>query len=392
MVLALILVLALVLSLVFSLVTPSAAAATSLDSLRKNATALADKKKEIQKELTQLSQAKANASEKKLALDQQIELTAAEIDNANALIEALEADILDRQAALEEATRLEAEQMADFRTRLRLMEETGDSQYLGVLLEADSFADLLGRMSTVQDIIDYDQKLLAQIKETKDEIDEEKAQLEAEKVEQDEAQEQRNTHRTELLQQNSEQQALIKELESEEAELRRAIDAQEKAEAEAQKEIQKELARIAEEQKKANQTSVYVGGDFLWPCPSYTRISSEFGMRWHPILHEYRGHKGVDLAAASGTSILAANAGTVITVAYNAGGYGNYVVIDHGGGRATLYAHMSKTLVTKGQAVKKGDKIGLVGMTGLATGPHLHFEVLIDGIQVNPMQYFSKAP
>ena len=136
----------------------------------------------------------------------------------------------------------------------------------------------------------------------------------------------------------------------------------------------------------------YVGGTMTWPCPSSYTITSAFGNRKHPILRKYKMHTGIDIGASKGASIVAANSGTVIMAYYDKKGYGNVVVIDHGGGISTLYAHCSKILVKVGAKVKAGQNIAKVGSTGLSTGNHLHFEVRVNGEPKDPMKgYLSKA-
>jgi murein DD-endopeptidase MepM/ murein hydrolase activator NlpD len=133
---------------------------------------------------------------------------------------------------------------------------------------------------------------------------------------------------------------------------------------------------------------VYVGGEFIWPVPANRSELSGgnfFGMRFHPIFHEWRMHTGIDIGAPTGANILASNSGTVLITAYTTG-YGNKIVVDHGGGYVTLYAHCSKILVKEGQEVNVGDVIGLIGSTGWATGPHLHFEIMFEGERINPLE------
>ncbi|MDO4394294.1 MAG: M23 family metallopeptidase, partial [Bacillota bacterium] len=137
----------------------------------------------------------------------------------------------------------------------------------------------------------------------------------------------------------------------------------------------------------SSHTSSY-NGIMCWPAPSYTRISCPFGWRKHPITKRKNYHGGVDLASPGGSPILAADSGTVIIAQYHYS-YGNYVVIDHGGGIATLYGHSRKLLVKRGQKVSKGQKIALVGTTGSSTGNHLHFEVRKNGARINPMPYIK---
>ena len=134
--------------------------------------------------------------------------------------------------------------------------------------------------------------------------------------------------------------------------------------------------------------SEFIGGEFLWPTPGNTTITSPFGNRFHPILHYYRNHNGIDIGAPMGEPVVASNPGTVITASY-VGTYGNVVMIDHGGGVVTAYAHGSKILVEVGQVVQRGEVIMEIGSTGLSTGPHLHFEIKINGTFVDPLPYVT---
>ena len=136
----------------------------------------------------------------------------------------------------------------------------------------------------------------------------------------------------------------------------------------------------------ANVGSDYAGGAMAWPVPGYSRITSPFGMRTHPITGVYKLHTGTDISAPIGANFIAANSGIVIKAGWN-NAYGNMVIIDHGGGVSTLYAHGSEILVQVGQTVQKGDPVLKVGSTGYSTGPHAHFEVRINGEYVNPMNF-----
>ena len=156
--------------------------------------------------------------------------------------------------------------------------------------------------------------------------------------------------------------------------------------------VQEEITKKSEELKKTQQHSSAVKGTgtLIWPTPSCNQITSEFGMRYHPVYHEYRMHTGVDIGATYGSNIDAADDGTVIISTYNSS-YGNFVVIDHGNGTTTLYAQMSKRLVKFGDTVKQGQIIGYVGSTGNATGTHLHFEVSVNGTRKSPLGYFDST-
>ena len=174
----------------------------------------------------------------------------------------------------------------------------------------------------------------------------------------------------------------MKELESDAAAYQKIID-----EADAQMESLRR--RLSGQLSTSGGGKAYVGGEFTWPTPSCHYITSHFSpRRKNPVTGVYKRHTGTDIGASYGSSIVAANSGTVTLAGWNSG-YGNCVVIDHGGGRATLYAHMSSISVSAGQTVQRGQQIGLVGSTGNSTGPHLHFEILINGAAVDPMQYFN---
>ena len=136
-------------------------------------------------------------------------------------------------------------------------------------------------------------------------------------------------------------------------------------------------------------TEVIAEGFYIWPSAASDYVTSFFGTRLHPILGVYKTHTGIDIGAGYGTAILAAADGVITTAAYDAGGYGNYLIVDHGSGNRTLYAHMSQMSAAVGQTVTQGQTIGLVGSTGLSTGPHLHFEVYVGGTRVDPLLYFS---
>ena len=136
--------------------------------------------------------------------------------------------------------------------------------------------------------------------------------------------------------------------------------------------------------------TAYIGGELEWPVPGYTRITSKFAMRVHPITGQYKLHTGVDIGAPEGANFVPANDGIVVKAELNAA-YGNMVIIDHGGGISTLYAHGSAILVEVGQSVKRGDSILKVGSTGYSTGPHAHFEVRINGVATDPLPYITNG-
>ncbi|MBQ3107224.1 MAG: peptidoglycan DD-metalloendopeptidase family protein [Firmicutes bacterium] len=152
--------------------------------------------------------------------------------------------------------------------------------------------------------------------------------------------------------------------------------------------LNEEANSLTAEILKLQGTADYVGGKMLWPTPASTRVTSKFGMRFHPILKKNKLHTGIDIGVGSGNKVLAANAGTVIKAAWN-NSYGYMVMIDHGGGIVTLYAHNSKLLVKKGDIVTRGQQVAVSGSTGMSTGPHLHFEVRLNGVYKDPLTYLQ---
>ncbi len=383
--LAIILVGALLASLILSIIPASAApASSSLSGLRDKAKKLADEKKAIESELKQIKTDKASANKRKNALDRQVEVTAEEVENTENLILELSAEIAATEDQLVAAQEKESSQYELFKTRVRVMQETSEATYLGILLKSESFSDLLDRVQVINEIVSYDKKVMEELKSIRTTIADTKTSLESDKTEQAAVKVQLEARKADLKAQLSEILSFVKELEKEEAEYRKAF---EEAEAEQEK-VQQDINRMIAELAKKN--TVYVGGVFTWPCPGHTTITSEYGMRFHPILKTNKMHTGTDISAPKNTNIVAANSGTVIISQYNSG-YGNYVVIDHGGGVTTLYGHMTTALVSVNQKVEKGETIGKVGSTGYSTGNHLHFEVSVGGQRQNPMSYFTKG-
>jgi len=268
----------------------------------------------------------------------------------------------------------------------------GDSLYLELLLESGSFAEMLNKAEYVEMLSEYDRNKLNEyintakmIELTKEELEQEKQTLTDAKadvaVEQANMQTLINDKTAEIgdISANiTDKQAAIDEYEASIQEQNDTISALEKAVAEEKKQL--------EAQQKKAQT--YDGGMFTWPCPSYTRISDDYGNRIHPILGIQQFHNGIDMAAPGGSPILAAYNGTVVAAAYSTT-MGNYVMIDHGDGLYTVYMHASSLSVSTGQTVSKGDQIAAVGATGRATGNHLHFSVRLNGSYVNPWNYLK---
>ena len=325
-------------------------------------------------------------SEKIAALDYQIQSTRAELNATQKIIDSLTRDIADKQDELDETIAQLDEKQELFETRIRVMYENGDTTYLEVLLSSEDFSDMLTNMEIVSQIMDYDKRIVEEYKALKAQIETQKAALESDRKDKQDYADDLEQAYEEIEAQKKEYKALKAKVDSDLA--------LKKAEAERmlreQDEINDEIAALSRQETAASGGGggkVY-SGSLVWPCPSYSRISSQYGYRTHPISGTRKLHKGLDIAASSGNPVIAAASGTVVK-SYFSSSYGNYVVISHGGGLMTAYAHMTRRLVSAGQTVAAGQQVGTVGSTGNSTGPHLHFEVYVGGSTTNPMNYFS---
>ena len=325
-------------------------------------------------------------SEKIAALDYQIQSTRAELNATQKIIDSLTRDIADKQDELDETIAQLDEKQELFETRIRVMYENGDTTYLEVLLSSEDFSDMLTNMEIVSQIMDYDKRIVEEYKALKAQIETQKAALESDRKDKQDYADDLEQAYEEIEAQKKEYKALKAKVDSDLA--------LKKAEAERmlreQDEINDEIAALSRQEAASSSGGggkVY-SGSLVWPCPSYSRISSQYGYRTHPISGTRKLHKGLDIAASSGNPVIAAASGTVVK-SYFSSSYGNYVVISHGGGLMTAYAHMTRRLVSAGQTVAAGEQVGTVGWTGNCTGRDLHFEVYVGGSTTNPMNYFS---
>lgn len=283
-----------------------------------------------------------------------------------------EADIEEKQKDLEKKTDLLSE-------RLVVLHEQGEVSYLEVLLAATDFKDFLTRYEMVNSIIEQDAELIASVHKEKQDLEMKKSDLEVKKKELESALNQQESMREQLDKQKQEKQEILSSVQKER-------EAYEKALAELEENSRQLEALIR--QMQGGSSEALGTGVFTWPTPGYTSITSPYGMRYHPILKTRKMHTGVDIGAPMSATIVAADSGKVIHAGWM-GGYGQVLVIDHGNGISTLYAHQSAFLVSNGQTVTKGQAIGKVGTTGWSTGPHLHFEVRINGSYTDPMPYLK---
>ncbi len=332
---------------------------------------------DIKSRLSTIRERAASAQEELDTINALIANLESQVDTLNASIEATEAEIAELEAEIAKREELIDANYDNFKQRLRMMYMSGDlTGGLEVLLSTESYDDLLTRMYYIEKMADHDQAIIDAIALDKATFEDKRATLEAKRAALDEQRVTLNAKKTELDEEKANAEKLLKE-----------IEADQKALEEEQKKIDEKMtvakaqldALIAAESKK-DVGSKYVGGGFRWPAPGYGHITSPYGMRWGKL------HKGIDIGAPTGAKIVASNEGKITTSAYNSS-YGNYVIINHGGGYMTVYAHLSKRLVSVGQYVAKGQTIGLCGSTGHSTGPHLHFEIRVNGTAVNPKKY-----
>ena len=367
---------------------PAAALVTQadIDALKGDAGDLKDKRKELEAKLKELANDKSTAMERKALLDQQIANTTAQIENVEAQIENYNQLIAQQEEALADAEEREAAQYDLFCRRVRAMEKRGKVSYWSVIFKANSFTDLLSRLDFVNEIMNYDERVMQELRDLQVEIAEAKAALETSRAESEAAKKDLETKKAELSAQRTEANKVIQQLTEAENDMEATLDEMDEEAEKIQQEIQRlsrELAAQQAAQGTANRTNP---GGYIWPVDS-RYITSTVGGRASPGGIGSTNHRGTDIARTGYTSnIYAAKSGTVIVSEYHSS-YGNYVVISHGSGYTTLYAHMSKRIATVGQYVNQGDVIGITGSTGNSTGPHLHFEVVENGQRVNPLSH-----
>lgn len=369
--------------LVFVMLASSAVFADTLTDAQ-------NRKAEAEKKMNAAKDAKEQEQERINYMEAELEIIENELDTINANLKTANDNLTRTTKELEQQEKdLEAYNVA-YGKRLKVLYEEGSVGYLEVILNSKSFSDFLERCEIVKSLAEYDNQILDQMEQKKNEIAATKTKMESEKAE---IEAQKTEQQTKMEQQNAikkQHEALRNNYAAEESEAKAQVEKEEKAIAEAQAEIQRKMQEAAKASQnsgnKGGGSTTYSSGTLRAPINGSLVVTSPYGMRLHPTTGQYKLHTGVDLAASRGNPVFAAADGTVITSGYNAA-YGNYVVINHGGGMATLYAHHTANLVSVGASVKKGQQIATIGSTGYSTGPHCHFEVIINGQTQNPMNY-----
>lgn len=404
-------------------VMPVASADTKADEYKKKISELKQKEKQYQQ---QLNSTKSKIKDKKKYSDSlvgQIDVLSTEIGTYHEQISKLEADIAEKQKKINAAKKKIERQMNSLKKRIRTIYMAGDANDLEIILGAKDFTDFLDKMELIKILSAYDKELIDQIQKQLDTVTGEKQELEANKKEVEDAQaalEKKQAKLTTLLKENEE---ILSALYNDESDAQRLLNNAAAAESEVQgqlsayyKKLEAQRKAAAARQQQATQpantsnptnsnptstsggrNTVISSSGFTWPVPGYYYVISPYG--------ENRGysHKGIDITGGGimGATVVAAGGGTVIasnnSCTHNwgksgscgcGGGYGNYVLIAHANGKSTLYGHLTKTAVSTGATVSKGQTIGYVGTTGWSTGAHLHFETRSNGATYNPMSEY----
>ncbi len=356
---------------------------TSESELRKQIAEAEKRLEETQKELSEARKKQASAQKQKEIIDKQVSEIVANILYIDGQIETANNQIAEKEQEIIVAQENLDKNKEYFKKRVTSMYKSGTTTYLEMLFNSDSIGDFFGRMDMIQYVVRNDKKIVDDMTAARDEIIDAKKVIEERKVDLLDAKAANEKQQESLSVALAEQTKIV-------GELNKNVQSFEAAAAKAEQEkqalnlqLERELAGLTDE---PGTTPAYTGGKMQWPVPAGGRISSPYGYRTYPAAGL---HTGIDIAIGMGNTIAAAEAGTVIKVVNGTTGYGKYLMINHGNGTVTLYAHSSKIVVSVGQQVARGQKIAEIGSTGFSTGPHLHFEVRIDGKAVNPIGYIQ---
>ena len=369
-------------------VTEDAASTKSLQEAQDEKAQLEKALKEAQSTIEDLRDSKGDIESKVTELNQQLIDISARITDLENQLTAKSEDIQETKDELAGAKEREAQQYADMKVRIQFMYENGQTSYLEALLSSRNISEFLNSADYIAQIQSYDRQKLTEYQDTVESIVNLEAQLEQEYTDLEALKSTVESNKATVA-------AMMRQKESELADISGDIeDAQSDAdyyaaEIQAQEELIAAIKRAEAEKAAAGvEEHPYTGGAFRCPCPSSTRVTSNYGTRVSPMSGASSNHKGIDIGASAGADIIAAADGTVTAASYSSAA-GNYVMIDHGGGLYTVYMHASSLLVSPGQTVSAGDVIAKVGSTGISTGSHLHFGVSLNGSYVSPWSYLG---
>lgn len=336
---------------------------------------------EIREKINQAERSKTPYVEKKKNIDAKMSQANQKLYEINSRINAVQSDINSKEKEIEDLTGEEKKAEELFKERMRALYEDNSTSYFDIILNSESISDFFYRMEVIKQISEYDQGIIEQIVNRKEIVEDAKKTLEEKKEEIEVLKAQAEQEKANVAALQAENQAILDDINGDINTYNEQLKAKQR---EAQR-IESQIKALLAQQNKSSQPSVASGG-YMWPCPASRYITSYFGRRVHPVYGTVKVHNGLDIGGPNGCNIVAANSGTVIVSEYSSS-YGNYIVINHGGGVTTLYAHMSARLVSVGANVTKGQVIGKEGSTGVSTGPHLHFEVAVNGVRCDPLNY-----
>lgn len=415
--------------------------ASEIDDAKTQKSDLEKKKEQTEAKIKELEKEKGDIVKYIEKMDIQLNDLNNEITELTEKIDISNKELKQTKKELKEAKETEKNQYETMKKRIKYMYENGNTNYIDIILGAADMSDMLNRAEYIEKIMQYDRSMLTRYQDTKKEIALAKKDIEnkiqklkelndevnyeketVEKLIDDKSKEvakyNENIKQSESMVTSysnaiDEQEALIEKLLEEERKRFEEEERRRKAEEERKRKEEEERKRKEEEEKKQEQSNNANNSNnnssnssnnsntsdnntsnsssqtgFMWPVPSSHKITSYFGNRGQPTSGASTYHQGIDIGAPTGTAIVAANSGTVVTASYSAGA-GNYIMISHGNGIYTVYMHCSQLLVSSGKTVSKGEKIALVGSTGISTGPHLHFGVSVNGSYVNPLNYVN---
>ena len=360
-------------------------------------------REQLEEKLEQLKDSKEAAQQKVELLQSQILLSEQQIYESQKLLDNYDQQIADKQAEIARLEEQEAQQYEQFYAQTRWMEENGGTSVISVLFQASSFTELLDTLMLITDLMNYNDRIITQLEQTQAQLSQAQTELQTARDDQAAAQTQLENVKADLTRQKTSMDQYYQQLlDSEESYNSEAAELQKEEERiqadlkDAEKKYEEQLAAAQKPSTPntggASNPVVDPSGGWYWPVPGHFYISSVFGGRYHPITGKWQEHTGTDIPAPSGTPIYSAKAGVVTTVVPDSGtgtGYGNYCIVYHGNGYATLYAHMkSLPTVSVGQMVSDGQLLGYVGTTGSSTGNHLHFELRIDGNRADALDLY----
>ena len=345
-------------------------------------------KNETEEELNDIKVEKNEALSKISELSESIEQSEQELKKLRSQITELENSIKQLEKEIKEAEVRYNEQKLALEDRIIAQYKSGKTTYLDVLLNSTSLSNFISNYFLVGKIARIDKQLLEDINTEKETIERKKANLDEQKVDMKAKKAEAEKKDTMLKNAKAQKVNQVSKLSETEQELQKKIEEYDRQEREVENKIQEEIKAAQSANSGTSQGGNYTGGKLLWPVPSSRKVTSPFGERIHPIYHVPKMHKGIDVGGAKkGDPFIAVADGKVIRAKDRGDGYGKCVMIDHGNGLSTLYAHGSEFFVKEGEYVKAGTKVLAVGDSGLSTGVHAHFEVRVNSVPVDPMNY-----